>query len=135
MPHSAVTGITFHDGDKINLSITIPNWPAGLPIEISGQAIQGNEAVATFYSVQPMTDTGVIEVADVAAVLPYHFEAGSPIMVVARATEAWVSTLQMNEGSQLGTDPTYSLSEAHWAVAWPGQKEPADWPSQNGQTP
>ena len=133
MPHSAVTGITFN-GDKITLSIKVPDWQEGLPIEISGHAIQGNEAVGTFYCVQPMTANGVIEVPDVAAVLPYHFQAGSqsPIMVVARATEAWVSTLEMSSGSPQGGNPTYTLSEAHWAVSWPGQTEPAEWPSQNG---
>jgi hypothetical protein len=137
MPHSAVTQITFQQGGKITLSITVPNWQEGLPIEISGQATQGDETVATFYSVQAMTANGVIEVPDVAAVPPYHFEAGasSPIMVVARATEAWVSTLHMNMTIGPDSNPIYELSEAHWAVAWPGQTQPADWPSQNAQTP
>jgi hypothetical protein len=142
MPHSAVTQITFQDGGTITLQITVPNWQAGLPIEISGQATQTQEkngvvtvAVATFYTVKEMTASGVIEVSDVVAVLPNRFEAGSPITVVARASEAWVSTLQMDTTVTPGSDPTYALSKANWAVAWKGQTAAAYWPSANEQTP
>src|SRR6185437_1158722 len=99
MPYSAVSKITLDQSGKITLHVTVPDWEEGLPIEISGQATQENGAVATFYSVQEMPASGLLQVSDVTAAPPNEFEAGFPITVVARASEAWITMLRAN------TDP------------------------------
>ena len=143
MPYSAVSKITLDQSGKITLHITVPDWEEGLPIEISGQATQENGAVATFYSVQEMPASGVLQVSDVFAAPPNEFKAGFPITVVARASEAWITMLRANTDSEAlkateGSDPLHGVWEednAHWAVAWPGQKLAAERPPRPGKTP
>jgi hypothetical protein len=143
MPYSAVSKITLTQSGKITLSVTVPDWEEGLPIEISGQATQENGAVATFYSVQEMNASGVLQVSDVAAAPPNKFEAGFPITVVARASEAWITMLRANTDPEAlkgteGSDPldgAWKEDDAHWAVAWPGQKLAAERPPQTEPTP
>ena len=127
MPYSAVSKITLTQSGKITLSVTVPDWEEGLPIEISGQATQENGAVATFYSVQEMNASGVLQVSDVAAAPPNKFEAGFPITVVARASEAWITMLRANTDPDAlkvteGSDPLDGAwKEATLIGRWPGQ--------------
>jgi hypothetical protein len=143
MPYSAVSKITLDQSGKITLYVTVPGWEEGLPIEISGQATQENGAVATFYSVQEMPASGVLQVSDVAAAPPNKFEAGFPITVVARASEAWITMLGANTDPEAlkitdGSSPldgAWKENNAHWAVAWPGQTAAAERPPSVAQTP
>ena len=52
MPHSAVSRIELNQNNTINIIIDVDGFDKGTPIEISGQVIQDNGAVGTFYSVQ-----------------------------------------------------------------------------------
>jgi Animal haem peroxidase len=147
MPYSAVSKITLHQSGKITLYVRVPNWEEGLPIEISGQATQENGAVASFYSVQEMPasdENGAeLQVSSI-AVPPNEFDAGFPITVVARASEAWITMLradldpgnlqQLSEGSE-PLDAAWIEDHAHWAVAWPGQTAAAERPRSAAQTP
>jgi Animal haem peroxidase len=103
MPHSAVAKITLNKNDTITLHVEIYDFPQDSLIEVSGQATQTNGAVATFYSVQPVPaanngeePTLMVE----AAVPPNKFVAGFPITVVARAAEAWITTLEADMDSK-----------------------------------
>jgi Animal haem peroxidase len=147
MPYSAVSKITLHQSGKITLYVRVPNWEEGLPIEISGQATQESGAVASFYSVQEMPASGEngaeLQVSSI-AVPPNEFDAGFPITVVARASEAWITMLradrdpgnlqQLSEGSE-PLDAAWIEDDAHWAVAWPGQTAAAERPPSAAQTP
>jgi len=51
MPYSAVSRVELNDDSSITLAIDISGFDEEAYIEISGQAIQDDEAIATFYSV------------------------------------------------------------------------------------
>jgi Animal haem peroxidase len=97
MPYSAVSRVELNQNDTINLEIDIDGFDKETYIEISGQAIQDNGAVATFYSVQEMKPDSdkkaTLTVASISAVPPNKFVKGFPITVVARAAEVWITKL------------------------------------------
>ena len=97
MPYSAVSRVELNEDNSINLEINIDGFDKETYIEISGQAIQGNGAIATFYSVQEMkpdsNKKATLTVASISAVQPNKFVKGFPITVVARAAEVWITML------------------------------------------
>lgn len=101
---SAVPRVELNQNGTINLLINVYGFDPGTPIEISGQATQANGAVATFYSVQEMPDNGeesaTLPVKSISAVPPNKFVPGFPVTVVARAAEAWITTLEPDTGAR-----------------------------------
>jgi hypothetical protein len=97
MPYSAVSRVELNQNDTINLEIDIDGFDKETYIEISGQALQDNGAIATFYSVQEMKPDSdkkaTLTVASISAVPPNKFVKGFPITVVARAAEVWITKL------------------------------------------
>lgn len=137
-PNSEVCRVELNDDGSINLEVHIYGFDAGAPVEISGSATQENGAVASFYSVQQMHNSRSVYVGPVAAVPPNVFVDGIPLTVVARAAQVWISTLVKDEStnalksSVLPNSPTplkaaWQRNDAHWAVAWEGQKMAAIW--------
>jgi hypothetical protein len=104
MPNSQVPRIELNQDDTISLEVHVYGFDVGTPIEISGQVTQENGAVATFYSVQEIPahsgESAALWVKSIRAVPPKAFAAGFPITVVARATEAWITTLESDTGSE-----------------------------------
>jgi hypothetical protein len=151
MPHSEVPNIELNQDGTINLYINVPDFDEGTPIEISGQATQANGAVATFYSVQVMprhgTQDAPLAVRSVPAVPPNKFAAGFPITVVARAAEAWITTLDFQapdpeEGSQPVRGTIQPGDGAEIKAAWKStsysyavQPSPSGSASSPGQAP
>src|ERR1700730_11676982 len=84
MPNSEVPRVELNQDGTINLEITVYGFESGTPIEISGSATQDNGAVATFYSVEQMPESGPVFVKRLSAVPPRNFEEGFSITVVAR---------------------------------------------------
>jgi hypothetical protein len=117
--NSQVPRIELNQDGSINIKVNVYGFDAGTPVELTGQATQANGAVATFYQVQatPAHDEDEESVAlwvkSVAPVLPNKFDAGFPITVVVRATEAWITTLD-------GDPASGSVSEAVGAGALKG---------------
>jgi hypothetical protein len=141
MGYGKVPKITLNKDHSITLYVTIFDFEEDTPVEISGQATQANGAVATFYRVLQMPDSGAdgatLEIPSVAAVPPNNFAAGFPITVVARATAAWITTLEADSEALLAAtenpDPPkaeWKENNVNWAVSWPEQKAPAVWPSE-----
>jgi Animal haem peroxidase len=141
MGYGKVPKITLNKDHSITLYVRIFDFEEDTPVEISGQATQANGAVATFYKVLQMPDSGadgaLLEIPSVVAALPNNFAAGFPITVVARATAAWITTLEAEPEALLAvtgdSDPpkaAWKESNANWAVSWPEQKVPAAWPSE-----
>ncbi|MGZ5943671.1 MAG: peroxidase family protein, partial [Isosphaeraceae bacterium] len=141
MGYGKVPKITLNKDHSITLYVRIFDFDEGTPVEISGQATQANGAVATFYRVlqMPASDaTGAtLVVPSVTAVPPNNFAAGFPITVVARATAAWITTLEADPealaSATENSDPpkaAWKENNANWAVSWPEQKVPAVWPSE-----
>jgi len=131
MPHSEVPKIELNQDNTITLYVQVPNFVVGTPVEISGHATQINGTVATFSDVQEMPQPSdekptVLKVESVQAVSS-KFEPGFPITVVARASEAWITTLvpESPEASDPGTEPQVS-SAARWAIA-PGGSNPSEF--------
>jgi hypothetical protein len=146
MGYGKVPKITLNKDHSITLYVRVFDFEEGTPVEISGQATQANGAVATFYKVLPMPDSGadgaVLKVPSVVAAPPNNFAAGFPITVVARATAAWITTLEADPEALLAatgdSDPpkaAWKESNANWAVSWPEQKLAAVWPSELTQQP
>src|SRR6516165_1016177 len=98
MPNSEVPRVELKPDGTINLEVNVYGFGAGTPIEISGQATQTNGAVATFYSVQEMpANSGIgatLIVESISPVPPKKFVEGFTITVIARAAEAWITTLE-----------------------------------------
>jgi hypothetical protein len=141
MGYGKVPKITLNKDHSITLYVRIFDFETGTPVEISGQATQANGAVATFYSVLEMPDSGadgaVLEVPSVMAAPPNNFAAGFPITVIARAAAAWITTLEADpEGLLAATTDSappkaaWKENHANWAVSWPEQKFAAVWPSE-----
>jgi Animal haem peroxidase len=154
MPYSAVPRITLNDDDTISLVVNVDGFKAGTPIELSGQATQTNGAVATFYSVQEMpaygTKSAQLLVESVPVASGTKFAAGFPITVVARAAEAWITTLEAagpgsedSGGSQARAASADSQAQSPSGTSKAAWKEnSADWavsptalPSQSAQQP
>src|SRR5690348_14593383 len=95
--HSAVSRVELNEDDSINLAIDVYGFDEGTQIELSGQVIQDNGAIATFYDVQEMPANGgkeaTLPVTSISAVRPNKFVKGFPITVVARAAEVWIRKL------------------------------------------
>jgi hypothetical protein len=98
MSNSQVPRIQLNNDGTITLEVSLSSFDEGTPVEISGHVIQENGAVAPFYSVQVMPEhsgEGVVLTLDsIRAVPGNEFTPGFPIMVVARAAEVWVTTLE-----------------------------------------
>jgi hypothetical protein len=127
MGHSEVPRIELNKNGTITLYVDVPNFDEGTPIEISGQATQANGAVATFYSVQIMPRHGTqdkpLAVRSVRAVPPNQFAEGFPITVVARAAEAWITTLEFqapdpDEGAQPNRGAVWQGNPSKIKAAW-----------------
>ena len=99
MPNSEVPRVELNQDGTISLEVNVDGFDAGTPVEISGQATQANGAIATFYE-RPdnaRADGGhgvILVIHSVPVVGTKKFEAGFPITVVVRATEAWITTLE-----------------------------------------
>ena len=59
-PNSEVPTVELNHDGTINLVVNLTGFAAGAPVEISGQVTQENGAVATFYSVQEMPPSGIV---------------------------------------------------------------------------
>lgn len=99
MTNSQVPKIILNPDDTISLMVNVSGFAAGTPVEISGQATQANGAVATFYTVQTMPEhddgeDAAIWVESIVVAQPKKFDAGFPVTVIARAAEAWITTLE-----------------------------------------
>jgi len=147
MSNSQVPRIELNDDGSINVKVNVYGFDEGTPIEVSGQATQGNGAVATFYQVQatPAHDGEdvAIWVKSIPAVPPTKFDAGFPITVVVRATEAWITTL--NGDPKPGIHPqasgpgtlkgAWKSSNFGWAVAPAPAAAPATSPDASAPDP
>jgi hypothetical protein len=137
MPNSEVPTVELNQNGTINVVVNITGFAVGAPVEISGQVTQENGAVATFYSVQQMPQSGTVNLPNLPVVPNRNFVPGFPITVVARASEVWISTLQGGAGSgsvesKVISGPVqaaWTVNNANWAVAWEGQDTPAAWGS------
>jgi hypothetical protein len=98
MPYSAVSRVELNDDSSITLAIDISGFDEEAYIEISGQAIQDDEAIATFYSVQELqpdeNKNATLIVKSISAVPPNDFVKGFPITIIARAAEVWITKLE-----------------------------------------
>jgi hypothetical protein len=125
MPNSQVPRIELNPDGSINIKVSVYGFDEGTPVELSGQATQINGAVATFYQVQatPPHDGETVDLllSSVAPVLPNKFDAGFPITVVVRATEAWITTLDKDTTASGVVSEQFSgvwTSNSYgWAVA------------------
>jgi len=139
MPLSAVSRVELNEDNSINLEINIEGFDEETYIEISGQAIQDNGAIATFYSVQEMKPDSdkkaTLTVASILAVQPNKFVKGFPITVVARAAEVWITKLDndpaddalLPRGTRAGSGPikgVWKKTSAGPAVAPAEQEAP-----------
>lgn len=116
------------DGTVLKLKIEVYGFDAGTPVEVSGQAIQANGAIATFYSVQEMPEHEKGEGADIwvtsnPVVPPKKFDVQFPITVVARATVAWITMLETDKDTPKVPSTTGTGSSGAWAsnddeVSW-----------------
>jgi hypothetical protein len=126
--NSQVPRIELKKDGSINIKVNVYGFDAGTPVELTGQATQANGAVATFYQVQATpAHTGenvAIWVNSIPAVPPNKFDAGFPITVVVRATEAWVTTLDKDTVSGVTSevvgsgaiDGAWKSNNFGWAV-------------------
>jgi hypothetical protein len=148
MPYSAVSRVELNEDNSINLEINIDGFDKETYIEISGQAIQGNGAIATFYSVQEMkpdsNKKATLTVASISAVQPNKFVKGFPITVVARAAEVWITMLDndttdlMPHGSRPGSGPlkgAWKQTSFGPAVASAEQEAPSAEPQPTVSSP
>ena len=95
--HSAVSRVELNEDDSINLAIDVYGFDERTKIELSGQVIEDNGTIATFYNVQQMPANGdkeaTLKAMSISAVRPNKFVKGFPITVVARAAEVWITKL------------------------------------------
>jgi hypothetical protein len=114
--NSQVPKVELNEDTTINIEVNVYGFDAGTPVELTGQATQANGAIASFYSVQAMPEhdgeSGLIWVESIPLASSKEFDAGFPITVVVRATEAWVTTL---EGAPPKKNPrTGSVPKGAW---------------------
>jgi len=143
-PNSEVPTVELNHDGTINLVVNLTGFAAGAPVEISGQVTQENGAVATFYTVQEMPPSGIVNLPNLPVVPNKDFDPDFPITVVARASEVWISTLQVGATgsgpveSKVISGPVqaaWAVNKAHWAVAWEGQATAAAWGSSAAAAP
>jgi len=137
MPYSAVARAELNQNDTINLIIKVEGFAPGEPIEISGQAIQGDGVIATFYNIQkmPADGSGIVVVPGLKAIPPDKFVENSTITVVARASQVWITTLQddpdpLSRRENMVSGQSKAAwkageEDAHWAVTAGGQQQPS----------
>lgn len=133
MPNSEVPRVELNHDGTVNLVVNVYGFDPGTPIEISGHVIQENGAIAPFYSVQEMPQSGSIIVARLPAVPPSNFAAGFPITVIARAAQVWITSLEADTGtgalqSSVFSDPLQAAwisDNRNWAVSRPAFDVPA----------
>jgi Animal haem peroxidase len=117
--NSQVPRIVLNQNDTISIEVSVYGFEAGTPVEISGQATQANGAIATFYSVQAMPkhnegESAAIWVTSIPVVPPKKFGTGFPVTVVARAAEAWISTLGAADLGNIPNTPDGSVPKGAW---------------------
>jgi hypothetical protein len=100
MGFSEVPRIELSRDGTVTLFVSVGGFRVGTPVEISGYATQANGAIATFQSVQLMPSgdpvEGVILLVSGVPVVGSTFTADEPITVVARAADAWITTLALD---------------------------------------
>jgi hypothetical protein len=143
--NTEVPRVELNQDGTINLVVNVHGPDPGTPVELSGHVSQENGAIATFYLVQEMPDAGPLRVDHLQVVPAAKFDTGIPVTVVARAAQVWVTTLSRDAtatatqsrvvvgGEQL--QASWNVNDAHWAVAWDGQQDPAVWGAQAGGQP
>ncbi len=102
MAHGHFPEIELRDDDSISLTVQVFGFEAGIPVEISGHAIQANGAIATFYDIQnlPPAEADGGSFLTVIAVPSTKFAAGEVITVVGRAAKIWGTVLHGNPDEQ-----------------------------------
>jgi Animal haem peroxidase len=104
MPFSEVPRIELSQDGTVTFFVNVGGFRVGTPVEISGYATQTNGAIATFQDVQLMPSAdpveGVILVVSGVPVIGSTFTADEPITVVARAADAWITTLDLDTGEK-----------------------------------
>src|SRR5262245_26034576 len=98
MTNSEVPKVQLTKDGTISLVVNVYGFDEGTPIEISGQATQENGAVASFYSFLEMPEhesekSVPVTLTCIPVSSQKKFAAGFTITVVARAAEAWITTL------------------------------------------
>ena len=104
MGFSEVPRIELSQDGTVTLFVNVGGFRVGTPVEISGYATQANGAIATFQDVQLMPSgdpvEGVILVVKGVPVIGSTFSPQEPITVVARATDAWITRLDLDLGEK-----------------------------------
>jgi hypothetical protein len=124
MSYSEVPRIALNEDGTVTIYVNVGGFKPNTPVEISGYATQTNGAVATFFAVQPMPvpkrpDYGVIMVVSGVPVIGSTFAPADPIMVVARATDAWISKLPQDSGAELSPEMQEAIAdEVNIQAAW-----------------
>ena len=128
MSYSEVPRIALNQDGTVTIYVNVGGFRPDTPVEVSGYATQTNGAVATFHDIQSMPSANdssydpkygvIMTVSDVPVNGP-AFEAEYPIMVVARATDAWITKLQVD--SPVDDSPQMQAAtagEANFQAAW-----------------
>jgi len=93
MPLSAVTRAELNQDNTINLIVEVDYFEEGTPIELSGQVLQDNGAVGTFYSIQKVPahqgHKATLPVTSISAAEGKEFVEQFPVTVVMRAAVVW----------------------------------------------
>lgn len=137
MPLNKVNKIELNQDNTISLVIGVDGFDVDSPIEISGQAIQTNGAVATFYDIQTVpqpvknpdgTQETTVTVKSVPVASQNSFVATDPISVVARAAEVWLTTLdqdgEFTSSVSNGVQAAWKMKSFSYAVCQPGHTPP-----------
>lgn len=120
---SQVPRIQLNKDGTISLEVSVYGFEKDTPVEISGQATQENGAVAAFFSVLTMPEVEdeksvTVALDSVPVLSPKKFAPGFPVTVVARAAEAWITTLVEIENPQgLTISPSSGTPKAIWKAS------------------
>jgi hypothetical protein len=143
MSNGEVARVHLNADDTISLEVSVHGFDEGTPIEISGQAIQANGAIASFYSVQEMPahdeeEGATLTLRSIPPIPPNRFDAGFPITVVTRVAQTGITILSANTQSagSVSAAPGSGLLHDAWepdsySLALP-QKRPPGATSDNG---
>jgi hypothetical protein len=120
---SQVPTIQLNKDGTISLEVSVYGFEKDTPVEISGQATQENGAVAAFFSVLTMPEVKAEEsvtvtLDSVPVLSPEKFAAGFPVTVVARAAEAWITTLVEIENPENPQGLAISLGSGTPKAIW-----------------
>jgi hypothetical protein len=122
MSNSEVPKIQLNQNGTISLEVNVYGFDEGTPIEIFGQATQANGSVAAFYSVQKIPahsgESAVITLESIPTVPPDTFVEELPITVVARATEAWITTLEAVKSPGISPSTAILVGSGTFKAAW-----------------